>query len=90
MRLSLLLQRCPPGRSVRMLPKAEDTMVGVGTEVAGGATTTTPKVAAEDMREEVEEDMETEEVEEDMETGEVEEEEVAEGGRCKGAGEMEV
>lgn len=70
MRLSLLPQRCPPGRSVRMLPRAEDTM---GTEAAGGATITTPKVAVEDMREEAEED---------MATGEVEEE----GGRCREAG----
>lgn len=80
MRLSRLLRRCPPGRSVRMLPKAEDTMVGVGTEVAGGATITTPKVAEEDMREEAEADMETEEVEE----------EAAGGGRCREAGETEV
>lgn len=63
-----------------MLPKAEDTMVGVGTEVAGGATITTPKVAEEDMREEAEADMETEEVEE----------EAAGGGRCREAGETEV
>lgn len=80
MRLSRLLRRCPPGRNVRMLPKAEDTMVGVGTEVAGGATITTPKVAEEDMREEAEADMETEEVEE----------EAAGGGRCREAGETEV
>lgn len=80
MRLSRLLRRCPPGRNVRMLPKAEDTMVGVGTEVAGGATITTPKVAEEDMREEAEVDMETEEVEE----------EAAGGGRCREAGETEV
>lgn len=80
MRLSRLLQRCPPGRSVRMLPKAEDTMVGVATEAAGGATITTPKVAVEDMREEAGED---------MERGEVEEE-VAEGGRCRVAGEKVV
>lgn len=76
MRSSLLPQRCPPGRSVRMLPRAEDTMVGVGMEAAEGATITTPKVAVEDMREEAEED---------METGEVEEE-AAEGGRCREAG----
>lgn len=78
MRLSLLLQRCPPGRSVRMLPKAEDTMVGVGMEAAGGAMITTPKVVVEDMREEAEEDMETGEVEEEA------------GGRCREAGEMGV
>lgn len=79
MRLSRLLRRCPPGRSVRMLPKAEDTMLGVGMEAAGGATITTPKVAVEDMREEAEED---------MEKGEAEE--VLEGGRCREAGEKEV
>jgi len=76
--------RCPPGRSARMLPKAEETMVEVGREAAGGATITNPKVAAEDMTE-------------DMETGEVEEEEeeeeeawgvaaAAEGERCRAAG----
>lgn len=80
MRLRRLLQRCRLGRSARMPPKVEDTMVGVGMEATGGATITTPKVAVEDMREEAEED---------METGEAEEE-AAEGGRCREAGEMEV
>lgn len=79
MRLSLLPQRCPPGRSVRMLRKEEDTM-GMEAE-AEGATITTAKVVGEDMREEVEVD---------METGEVEEEAAAEGERCRVAGEMEV
>ncbi len=81
MRLSLHLQRCPLGRSARMLPKAEDTTVGVGMEAAGGAMIITLKVAVEDMKE-VEE-------EEDMETGEAEEE-VPEEGRCREAGEMEL
>lgn len=36
MRLSPRPQRCPPGRSVKMHPRAEDTM-GVGTEAAEGA-----------------------------------------------------
>lgn len=79
MKLSLLLQRCPPGRSVRMLPKAEDIMVQVGMEVVGEAMITTSKVAVEDMREELEED---------METGEAEE--APEGERFREAGEMEV
>lgn len=77
MRLSLLLQRCLPGRNVRMLRKVEDTIVAVGMEVARGATTTTPKVDVEDMREEEEE------------TGEVEEE-APEGGRCRELGEIKV
>lgn len=77
MRLSLLLQRCLPGRNVRMLRKVEDTIVAVGMEVARGATTTTPKVDVEDMREEEEE------------TGEVEEE-APEGGRCREAGAIKV
>lgn len=50
MRSSLLPLRCPPGRSVRMLPRG-DTIVGVGMEAAGGAMITTPKVAVEDMSE---------------------------------------
>lgn len=75
-RLSHLLQRCRLGRSARMPPKVEDTMVGVGIQETGGGMTTTPKVAVEDMREEAEEDMEAEE-------------EAAEGGRCREAGEME-
>lgn len=79
MRLSLRLQRCLPGRSVRMLRKVEDTMVGVGMEVAGGATITTPKVAVEDMKEEGER----------MGTGEAKEE-APEGERCREAWETEV
>lgn len=75
MRLSLLLQRCLPGRNVRMLRKVEDTIVAVVMEVARGATTTTPKVDVEDMREE--------------ETGEVEEE-APEVGRCREAGAIKV
>lgn len=69
MRLSLLLQRCPPGRSVKMPPRVEDTTVGVGRQVAGEATITTPTVAVEGT------------TEEDMETGDLEEV-VAEQGRC--------
>lgn len=79
MRLSLLLQRCLPGRNVRMLRKVEDTIVGVGMEVAKGAMTTTPKVDVEDMREEAE----------GMVIGVVEEE-VPEGGRCRETGETKV
>lgn len=51
-----LLQRCLHGRSVRMLPKAVDIMVGAGTEVEGAVTTTTPTAAAEAMRREGEEE----------------------------------
>lgn len=83
MRLSRLLQRCPPGRSVRMLPKAEDTTVEVGMEAIGGATITTPKVDVEGMREEVD-------LEEYAATGEAEEEEVPEEASCREAGETVV
>lgn len=58
MRLSPLLQRCLPGRNVRMLPKeltTEATTAEVGMEVGGGATTSTPKVVEGDMRGEGEE-----------------------------------
>lgn len=54
MRLSLPLQRCHPGRNVRMLPK-EATTAEVGMEVGGAVTTSTPKVVEGDMREEGEE-----------------------------------
>lgn len=54
MRLSLPLQRCHPGRNVRMLPK-EATTVEAGMEVGGAVTTSTPKVVEGDMREEGEE-----------------------------------
>jgi len=77
-RSSLHPQKCPPGRSVRMLPKVEDIMVE-DRVATGGATTTTPKVVVEAMREEGLDTM----------TREVEEL-VAEGERCKEAGEMEV
>ena len=82
MRSSRLLQRCPPGRSVRTLPKAEDTTVEVGMEAVGGATITTPKVDVEGMREEVD-------LEEDAATGEAEEE-VPEEASCREAGEKVV
>lgn len=52
MRLSLLLQRCLPGRNVKTLLKGGDTTVGLGKEVARGAITSTPNVAVEDMKEE--------------------------------------
>ncbi|KAL7382909.1 hypothetical protein ABVT39_001488 [Epinephelus coioides] len=64
-----------------MLRKEEDTMGMEAEAEAEGATITTAKVVGEDMREEVEVD---------METGEVEEEAAAEGERCRVAGEMEV
>lgn len=71
MRLSLRLQRCPPGRSVKMLPKLEDTMAAVGMEVAGEDTITALKVAVGAMRGEPgEEDTGREEVEEEVEEGE--------------------
>lgn len=74
--MSRLLQRCPHGRSVRMLPKVVDTTAVVGMEAAGGATITTPTVAVEAMRRE-----------EEKGAGE---EEVAEAARCREAGGMEV
>lgn len=61
MKSNLLLQRCPLGRSVKMPQWAEATMVGVGTQAAGEAMITTPKVAVEAT---TEEDMETRELEE--------------------------
>lgn len=60
MRSSLLLQKCPPGRNVRMPPRVEDTTVGVGMQVAGEAMIITPKAVVEATTE-------------DMETGELEE-----------------
>lgn len=78
MRLKLRLQRCQPGRNVRMHHRVEDSMVGVGMEVAGGAMITIHKVAVEDMKEEGG----------GTGTGEVEGE-VAEEERCRGAWETE-
>lgn len=72
MRLSPLLQRCLPGRNVRMLPKeltTEATMAEVGMEVGGGATTSTPKVVEGDMRGEGEEEEATGEAEGEEQEG---------------------
>lgn len=74
MRSSLRLQRCRPGRSVRMPLKVEGTTAG-DTGAAEGATITTHTVAVEVTKEE------------DMKKGEAEEP-VAEGGRCREDGEM--
>lgn len=79
MRSSRRLQRCHPGRNVRMPLKVEGTTVGL-TGAAEGATIAFHTVAVEAMKEVVEGDMKTGGAEES----------VAEEGRCREAGEREL